>query len=78
MLMQNTEANLANNAAAYRAGQHPGYVSTALDGITQTIELANEKRIKIILNGGSLNPKGLAQKMLDLAMPTNLTGLRRR
>ncbi|EAT77841.2 hypothetical protein SNOG_14649 [Parastagonospora nodorum SN15] len=39
---------------------------TALDGITQTLELANEKRIKIVLNGGALNPKGLAEKTLAM------------
>ncbi|KAH4043935.1 hypothetical protein HBH98_117170 [Parastagonospora nodorum] len=60
------EVNLASNASLYRAGKHPGYMPTALDGITQTLELANEKRIKIVLNGGALNPKGLAEKTLAM------------
>lgn len=39
---------------------------TAWDGIQKTVELANEKRIKIIINGGALNPKGLAEKTHEL------------
>ena len=40
---------------------------TAWDGLQQTVELANEKRIKIVINGGGLNPKGLAEKTYELA-----------
>lgn len=31
-----------------------------------TIDVINEKRIKVALNGGALNPKGLAEKVAAL------------
>lgn len=39
-----------------------GWAPTALDGLRLTLELADQKRIKIIINGGGLNPRGLAEK----------------
>lgn len=41
--------------------QHPGYEHTALDGLLQSLEVINEKRIKVVINGGALNSKGLAE-----------------
>jgi hypothetical protein len=52
---------LANNAQAMAKNQHPGYEPTALDGLLQTIEVINDKRIKVVINGGALNAKGLAE-----------------
>lgn len=57
------EMNLATNAKAYRQGEHPGWEPSAEDGIMLTLEAAAEKRIKIVVNGGSLNPSGLAKKV---------------
>lgn len=54
--------NLASDADDYSAGKKPGWISTAWDGLQQTVELANERRIKIIINGGALDPKALAVK----------------
>ncbi|PKS08563.1 hypothetical protein jhhlp_004949 [Lomentospora prolificans] len=51
---------------------HPGWAPTALDGIQQTLEIANEKRIKIVINGGALNPKGLGEKTHELAKEKKL------
>ncbi|EPS37536.1 hypothetical protein H072_8753 [Dactylellina haptotyla CBS 200.50] len=48
------------------AGKHPGWEQTAWDGIEQSIDIINEKRIKIIINGGAHNPKGLAEKTAEL------------
>ncbi|KAK0250279.1 hypothetical protein LTS09_014560 [Friedmanniomyces endolithicus] len=56
------EINLGNDAEAYAAGQHEGWIPTAWDGLRQSIELIAEKRIKVVINGGALNPKGLAEK----------------
>lgn len=53
------EANLADSTLPSKAG-HPGWIPSALDGITRSLDLINEKRIKIIVNGGGLDPKGLA------------------
>ncbi|KAH7391125.1 hypothetical protein DE146DRAFT_619239 [Phaeosphaeria sp. MPI-PUGE-AT-0046c] len=60
------EVNIAENAQAHAEGKHPGWEQTAWDGIEQTIDLLNEKRIKIIINGGAHNPRGLAEKVQDL------------
>ncbi len=60
------EVNLANDAEAYRNGQHPGWIPTAWDGLCQSVELINEKRIKVIVNGGCFNPRGLAEKTQSL------------
>jgi hypothetical protein len=54
------EMNLAANVGQFQAGIHPGYEQAALEGIRLTLDLINEKRIKVILNGGALNPSGLA------------------
>jgi hypothetical protein len=60
------EVNLANDAEAMRTSGHPGWIPTAWDGLQQTVELAAQKRIRIVINGGSLNPKGLAEKTYAL------------
>lgn len=60
------EINIANDAEAYRNGQHPGWVSTAWDGLSKSLDILNEKRIKVIINGGCLNPRGLAEKTYHL------------
>ncbi|KAL2369656.1 hypothetical protein RJZ57_005933 [Blastomyces gilchristii] len=54
------EMNLAEHAEAMAAGQHPGYDPYAWDGIQQSIDAIAAKRIKIVINGGALNPRGLA------------------
>src|SRR6266700_8167386 len=57
-----TELNIAENAEAHAAGKHPGYELTSWEGIEQTVDLPAEKRIRVIINGGAQNPKGLAEK----------------
>ncbi|KAI1812428.1 DUF1446-domain-containing protein [Poronia punctata] len=61
------EANLAQYAELYAKGQHPGYVPSAYNGLELSLEAINEKRIKIVINGGGLNPKGLAEATHKLA-----------
>lgn len=56
------EMNLAENAQKMAAGQHDGWEPTAWDGLEQTLDVIKDKGIKIIINGGALNPKGLAKK----------------
>lgn len=58
--------NLAENAEAYRAGQHPGYVESAWAGLQESLGVIADRKIKIIINGGSLNPSGLAAKVSSL------------
>ncbi|KAG9853703.1 DUF1446-domain-containing protein, partial [Aureobasidium melanogenum] len=61
------EVNIANNAEAFARGEHPGYEETAWIGFQQSIDVINQKRIKVAINGGALNPKGLAEKVAELA-----------
>ncbi|KAG9788778.1 DUF1446-domain-containing protein, partial [Aureobasidium melanogenum] len=56
------EMNLAENAEKMAAGQHDGWEPCAWDGLEQTLDVIKDKGIRIIINGGALNPKGLAQK----------------
>lgn len=65
-LTASKEVNMANNAQAYQRGEHPGYEETAWEGIKQTIDVIAEKKIKVVINGGALNPKGLALKIDEL------------
>ncbi|KAI9749232.1 MAG: hypothetical protein M4579_006948 [Chaenotheca gracillima] len=55
------EYNIAQNAEAMKAGSHPGYEPTALEGLKLSLEALNRRRIKVVINGGALNPKGLAE-----------------
>ncbi|MCJ1396817.1 hypothetical protein MMC11_000007 [Xylographa trunciseda] len=64
--------NLAQNAEAMRTGSHPGYEPTALEGLTLSLDVVYEKRIKVIINGGALNPKALAEKTLQMATERKL------
>lgn len=60
------EINLGNDAEAMARGEHPGWIPTAWDGIEKSVDLMNEKRIKVIINGGALNPRGMAEKVHEL------------
>lgn len=67
-----SEVNLANNAQAWRKGQHPGYEPSAWEGIQQTIDVIAEKGIRVVINGGALDPKALALKVEALARERQL------
>jgi hypothetical protein len=55
-----SEANMADSAAA--AGpDRPKWIKSAFDGIAMSLDLINEKKIKVIVNGGCLDPKGMAE-----------------
>lgn len=56
------EMNLAENAQGMAAGKHDGWEPTAWDGLEQSMDVLAEKHIKVIINGGALNPAGLARK----------------
>ncbi|PYI02330.1 DUF1446-domain-containing protein [Aspergillus sclerotiicarbonarius CBS 121057] len=66
------EVNLANNAQAWRNGSHPGYEATAWEGLRQTIDVIAQKRIRVVINGGALDPKALALKTQALVADKNL------
>lgn len=57
---------MAKNAEAFAAGQHPGYEATAWEGLQMSMDAINSKRIKVAINGGALNPRGLAEKVAAL------------
>ncbi|GES58196.1 DUF1446-domain-containing protein [Aspergillus terreus] len=66
------EVNMANNSEAWRAGKHPGYEETAWAGIEQTIDVIAQKGIRVVINGGALDPKALAEKVDALVTEKNL------
>ena len=66
-----TEMNVAQNAEAMALGSHPGYEATALEGLTLSLDVLNEKRIKVVINGGALNPKGLAERVQEMVSDAN-------
>ncbi|KAF2769374.1 DUF1446-domain-containing protein [Teratosphaeria nubilosa] len=66
------EVNLANDAEAFSKGEHAGYMPTAWDGLQKSIDLIAEKKIKVVINGGALNPQGLAEKTHELARSKGL------
>jgi hypothetical protein len=78
------EMNLAENALAYKAGQHPGYVESAWAGLQESLDVIAERGIKVVINGGCLNPAGLAAKVSSLVRinlnnkfrPTNVQDIR--
>ncbi|OJJ02586.1 hypothetical protein ASPVEDRAFT_42091 [Aspergillus versicolor CBS 583.65] len=67
------EVNLANNAQAWREGKHPGYEPTAWHGLQQTIDVIAQKGIRVVINGGALDPKALALKVEQLVSEKNLS-----
>ncbi|RAQ45625.1 hypothetical protein AFGD_005772 [Aspergillus flavus] len=66
------EVNLAKNAEAWRAGKHPGYEETAWQGLQQTIDVIAEKGIRVVINGGALDPRALALKVQALTAEKKL------
>jgi len=62
--------NLAENAVAYKNGEHPGYVESAWAGLQESLETIAERGIKVVINGGCLNPAGLAAKVSSLVSIT--------
>lgn len=66
---------MAEHAEAVARDAHPGWAATAWDGLQQSVDLLDERRIKVVINGGSLNPKGLAEKTLDLVRLTQVSFL---
>lgn len=60
------EMNLAVNAEAYKSGGHDGFVGTAWEGLRESIDVIASRGIKVIINGGGLNPAGLAEKVAML------------
>lgn len=60
------EMNLAENAVAMADGSHEGWEPHAWDGIRTCLDVIVERGIKVVVDGGALNPKGLAEKVADL------------
>ncbi|RDW62022.1 hypothetical protein BP6252_11455 [Coleophoma cylindrospora] len=63
---------MAENATAFREGNHPGYEETAWKGLEMSLDVLAERGIKVVINGGSLNPAGLARQVQELAAQKNL------
>ncbi|QYS95432.1 DUF1446 domain protein [Trichoderma simmonsii] len=59
------EVSMAGSAMQ-RSSNGAGWIRSALEGIQLSLDLINEKRIKVVLNGGAMNPKGLAEKIHEM------------
>lgn len=57
-----SEMNMAENARRLARAMEP----TAWQGLQETIEVIATRGIKVVINGGALNPKGLAEKTFAL------------
>lgn len=55
-----------------RAGQHDGWEETAWLGLEMSIEELAKRRVKVVINGGCLNPAGLAAKVANLVFERKL------
>jgi hypothetical protein len=62
------ELTLADTVQRTKASSHRGFEETALEGISLALEVANKKRIKIVVNGGAVNPKGLAEEVTKIVL----------
>nr|UWK20055.1 duf1446 domain containing protein [Trichoderma albolutescens] len=60
------EASMASSAIQRAQSNDSGWIPSAFDGINLSLDLINEKRIKVVVNGGAMNPKGLAEKIHDM------------
>nr|UWK20151.1 duf1446 domain containing protein [Trichoderma cf. fertile] len=60
------EASMAGSAIQRAQSKGPGWIQSAFDGIQLSLDLINEKRIKVVVNGGAMNPKGLAEKIHEM------------
>jgi hypothetical protein len=58
--------NLAWHAVKMQDGEHPGYEASALAGLDQSLEVIAAKKIKVVINGGALRPRALAEKTLEM------------
>lgn len=67
------EVNIAENAEALSRGEHDGWEPSALEGLEMSLSVIEEKKLKVIINGGALNPAGLAKKVQGLVTAQNLT-----
>jgi hypothetical protein len=57
------EMNLAEHAVAMAEGKHDGWEPMCWEGLEMGLQHTVEKGIKVVVNGGSLNPRGLAKKV---------------
>lgn len=48
------------------AGTHEGFEKHAYEAIKGSLDVLDAKKIKVILNGGNLNPKLLAERVQEL------------
>lgn len=64
------EANLGANAEKFQRNEHAGFEPNALEGLKLSLDAVSERKIKIIVNGGALNPEGLARMVQDMVMLT--------
>ncbi|KAG9255541.1 uncharacterized protein F5Z01DRAFT_619685 [Emericellopsis atlantica] len=66
------EANMGDTAVAAASNDRPGWIATALEGLEMSLDIIHEKKIKVVVNGGCIDPRGLARKVDQMARDKNL------
>lgn len=66
------EVNIAENAVAFARGEHDGWEPSALEGLAMTLPTIKAKQLKVVINGGALNPAGLARRVQGLVADQKL------
>ena len=56
-------ADAADNDASL-----PKWIPSAMEGLKLSLDIINEKRIKVIVNGGGLDPQGMAEKVHEMVL----------
>ncbi|KAF2100382.1 DUF1446-domain-containing protein [Rhizodiscina lignyota] len=65
------ENNIAQEAAAMEAGTGEGFKKNAWEALQLSMEVINQKRIKVVINGGGLSPQNLAKRCQELIDKNN-------
>ncbi|KAI0475318.1 DUF1446-domain-containing protein [Xylariaceae sp. FL0804] len=68
------EANMAASAEAHANGRHPGWVASAERGLRLSLAAVHARGIRVVVNGGGLNPRGLARLVRRMAAEAGLGG----
>jgi len=66
------EANMGDTAVAAASNDRPGWIPTALEGLEMSLDIIHQKKIKVVVNGGCIDPRGLALKVDQMARDKNL------
>jgi hypothetical protein len=65
------EANMGDTVEAAASTGRPGWIATAIQGLAMSLEIIHQKAIRVIVNGGCIDPKGLALKADQMVLTSH-------